>query len=156
MTIPSPSVPSQDQNLTITWPSPTFSNICHRIFKALNGALLCQKYAMVGWSVWICHHQRTWMNCWDRFKKDEMSREGVYKTTIRSGLFGTQGRFFWPTENPLCHFISWPVVAMAAVWRTLPRSQAPISWQDTDTGPISWQWKCLQKHSDCTRPMADT
>ena len=69
MTIPSPSVPSQDQNLTITWPSPTLSNICHRIFDALNGALLCQKYAMVGWSVWICHLQRTWMNCWDRFKK---------------------------------------------------------------------------------------
>ena len=68
MTIPSPSVPSQDQNLTITWPSPTFSNICHRIFKALNGALLCQKYAMVGSSVWICHLQRTWMNCWDRLK----------------------------------------------------------------------------------------
>ena len=135
MTIPSPSAPSQDQNLTITWPSPTFSNICHRIFKALNSALLCQKYAMVGWSVWICHLQRTWMNCWDRLKN--------MLCPVRNPR-----SLFWPTEKPLCHFIIWPVVAMAAVWRTLPRSQGPISWQDTDTGPISWQWKCLQKHSD--------
>ena len=133
MTIPSPSAPSQDQNLTITWPSPTFSNICHRIFKALNSALLCQKYAMVGWSVWICHLQRTWMNCWDRLKN--------MLCPVRNPR-----SLFWPTEKPLCHFIIWPVVAMAAVWRTLPRSQATISWQDT--GPISWQWKCLQKHSD--------
>ena len=96
MTIPSPSVPSHDQNLTITWPSPTFSNICHRIFKALNGALLCQKYAMEGLSVWICHLQRTWMNCWDRFKKDEMSGEGVYKTTIK----------VWFVRNPRSLFLT--------------------------------------------------
>ena len=155
MTIPSPSAPSQDQNLTITWPSPTLSNICHRIFKALNGALLCHKYAMVGSSIWICRLQRTWMNYWDCLKKHAMSREGVYKT-IKAWFVQNPRSLFWPTEKPLCHFIIWPVVAMAAVWRTLPRSQAPISWQDTDTGPISWQWKCLKKHSDCTRPMANT
>ena len=148
MTIPSPSAPSQDQNLTITWPSPTFSNICHRIFKALNSALLCQKYAMVGWSVWICHLQRTWMNCWDRLK-NMLCPERVFTRPSRQGLVCSEPKVvFWPTEKPLCHFIIWPVVAMAAVWRTLPRSQGPISWQDTDTGPISWQWKCLQKHSD--------
>ena len=112
MTIPSPSAPSQDQNLTITWPSPTFSNICHRIFKALNSALLCQKYAMVCSSVWICHLQRTWMNCWDRFKKYEMSREGVYKTIkARPGLFGTQGRFFDQLRN---HFV---ILSSGQSWR---------------------------------------
>ena len=79
MTIPSPSVPSQDQNLTITRPSPTLSNICHRIFKTLNSAVLCQKYAMVGSSVWICHLQRTWMNYWDCLKTCYVQRS-VYQT----------------------------------------------------------------------------
>ena len=148
MTIPSPSAPSQDQNLTITWPSPTFSNICHRIFKALNSALLCQKYAMVCSSVWICHLQRTWMNCWYRLKTCHDQRRCLQDHQGKAWFVRNPRSFFWPTEKPLCHFIIWPVVAMAAVWRTLPRSQGPISWQDTDTGPISWQWKCLQKHSD--------
>ena len=112
MTIPSPSVPSQDQNLTITWPSPTFSNICHRIFKALNGALLCQKYAMVGWSVWICHLQRTWMNCWDRFKKDEMSREGVYKTTIKVWFVRNPRSLFF--DQLRIHFV---ILSAGQSWR---------------------------------------
>ena len=140
--------PKFDHHLTI-------AHLLKHMSQNLQGALLCQKYAMLGTSVWICHLQRTWMNCWDRLKKHAMSREGVYKT-IKAWFVRNPRSLFWPTEKPPCHFISWPVVAMAAVWCTLPRSQAPISWQDTDTGPISWQWKCLQKHSDCTRPMANT
>ena len=110
MTIPSPSVPSQDQNLTITWPSPTFSNICHRIFKALNGALLCHKYAMVGLSVWICHLQCTWMNCWDCLK-NMLCPEKVFTRPSRSGLFRTQGRFFDQLRN---HFV---ILSSGQSWR---------------------------------------
>ena len=110
MTIPSPSAPSQDQNLTITWPSPTLSNICHRIFKALNSALLCQKYAMVGWSVWICHLQRTWMNCWDRLKTCHVQRRCL-QGKARPGLFGTQGRFFDQLRN---HFV---ILSSGQSWR---------------------------------------
>ena len=109
MTIPSPSAPSQDQNLTITWPSPTFSNICHRIFKALNSALLCQKYAMVGSSVWICHLQRTWMNCWDRLK-NMLCPERVFTRPSRQGLVCSEPKVVfltnWETTLSFYHLAS--------------------------------------------------